>query len=88
MKKPEGFIVRFENRRVFEKLTDEDAGILIKALLRYAQDGLEPDDLLPYAIEGVFQLMAGQIDRGLEAYAKTAKDRSEAGKKGAESRWG
>lgn len=64
-----------------EKLTDEQAGALIKKVMRYALDGEDPK-IEDQAVEVMFMVMKGQIDRFSEKYDAICKKRSEAGKKG------
>ena len=68
-----------------EKMSDEQAGKLIKAI--YAlQENPEASTDDP-AIEFVFEIIKEKMIEDTEAYEATCRRRSEAGKKGNESRW-
>lgn len=82
----ETFIIYAENEENVNDLTDEQAGKLFKALFRAnAGDETEPDDV---AVRMVYRTIRNQIRRTNDKYEETRKTRSDAGKKGAESRWG
>lgn len=74
-------IIFGDNMGAVDKMKDADAGKLFKALLHHV-NGEEPKEL-PYAVQIVYDLLSGQVDRAEEI----AKKRAEAGRKGAESRW-
>ena len=57
-------------------------GKLLKALLRYAENGEEPDFSDDKAIMLMFSMMSRRIDRDFERYSKVCEKRSEVGKKG------
>lgn len=68
-----------------EKMSDEQAGKLIKAI--YAlQENPEASTDDP-AIEFVFEIIKEKMIEDTEAYEATCRRRSEAGKKGNETRW-
>lgn len=68
-----------------EKMSDEQAGKLIKAI--YAlQENPEASNDDP-AIEFVFEIIKEKMIEDTEAYEATCRRRSEAGKKGNETRW-
>lgn len=63
-------------------LTDSDAGVLFKALLRYgAGKGVDLEDIT-YGALPMFKILKGQIDRAEIKHLETIERRSEAGKKG------
>lgn len=66
--------------------SDAELGRLIRALLRYARDGVEPE--LRRREMLLWPLLRGNADRARESYEKLAQSRSLAGKKGAEALWG
>lgn len=74
------FVLYFDYRKHLEFLTDEECGQLFKALLDYGETKKEPE--LDGAARMAFSFIACQMDRDAEKYAKTCKNRSEAGKKG------
>lgn len=64
----------------YQKLNDTEFGRLVRAALRYKATGAEPTDLGREAL--LWDGMRLDIDRDNEAYAKTVKARSDAGKRG------
>ena len=70
-----------DNMGAVDKMKDTDAGKLFKALLHHV-NGEEPKDL-SYAVQIVYDLLSGQVDRAKEIGEK----RSESGKKAAAARW-
>ena len=78
------FILFTEQRAVIEKLSDEQAGRLIKAIYEYAETGVMPelDEMLDLVITP-FKL---SIDRNNSKWQETKQKRSEAGKLGAEAK--
>lgn len=79
--KKKSFVLYTDNIDIVEKLSDEQAGKLLKAVMRYQSDGTIPDDLDPMT-DIVFMVIKGHLDRDGEKYAEICKKRSEAGKKG------
>lgn len=82
MKKPKGFFTYFHHIEVLEKLSDEQAGRLYKALTRYGDTGELTEFPEDPACEIVFTLMRGEIDANFERYSEVCEKRREAGKKG------
>ena len=82
MMQPKAFYSYIENEDKLNKLSDEQAGRLYKALYAYCHTGEKPDfsddPLLDYA----FADFLIDIERDRERYEKTCQRRSEAGKKG------
>lgn len=78
----DSFILYTEQKEVIDKLTDEQAGKLIKAIYEYVETGKMPklDTMLDLVIIPFKQ----NIDRNADKYEETKKKRSEAGKLGAE----
>lgn len=66
-------------------LSDEEVGRLVRALLEYQRTGQYP--VLPGNERFLFHTCKAQIDRDNEKYRETVSSRSNAGKKGALSRW-
>ena len=71
-----------ENMKAVDRMKDADAGKLFKALLHHVNE--EEPDGLPYAVQAVYDLLAGQIDRSAEKWEELRQKRSDAGRKGAE----
>jgi predicted RNA-binding protein with RPS1 domain len=68
----------------FDKLTDEEAGRLIKHLLRYVNDLNPESDRMTQLL---FEPMRQQLKRDLEKWEQVKGKRSESGKAGANKRW-
>ena len=66
--------------------TDAEFGRLMRALLSYVFEGDEPR--LGPREELVWPMLRGNADRALLRYDELRRQRSEAGQKGAEARWG
>ena len=73
----DNFVIAAEHADIISELTNEQAGIVFKALF----EEMEIDDI---AARIVYKTIKAQVDRYKEKYNK----RSEAGKKGMEKRWG
>ena len=69
-----------------EGYSDAEFGRLLRALLRYVRDGGEPT--LRRRETLVWPLLRSNADRAREQYEKLCAQRSLAGTKGAEARWG
>ena len=74
-----GFVLYKDIIHTAEKLTDEQAGILFKHILRYVNDQ-NPD--CDYFTEVVFEPIKQALKRDLIKYEQTCLKRSENGKKG------
>lgn len=71
-------------------MPDEDAGILFKMILNYA-NGNKLDEYVTNESDSAmvaFTFVQRQLDRCAEKYEQTLQARSRAGKKGMEKRWG
>lgn len=82
MKKPKGFFTYFHHIAVLEKLSDEQAGRLYKALMRYGDTGELTEFSYDPACDIAYTLMRGEIDANFERYNEVCEKRREAGKKG------
>lgn len=80
------FIVYSEWIYNLSLLTDEQSGILFRALLAYSNETELP--AMDPATNMCFSFMKAQIDRDNDKYEQVCAKRSEAGKKSAEKRWG
>ncbi len=85
MKQKDSFILYTEQKEVIDKLSDEQAGKIIKALYSYAKDGTMPQ--LDAVLDLVIIPFKSAIDRNDIKWQETKKKRSEAGKKGMLERW-
>lgn len=81
MGEKKSFILYLDTIKQWDMLSDEQAGKLIKALLRYCESGdkLETDDGM---LSMAFGFIIAQIDRDSEKWNTIREKRSEAGKKG------
>lgn len=80
MAERKSFMLYLDNLRQWEMLSDEQAGVLIKALHRYAQSGEQlrsADGMVMMA----YSFITSQIDRDAEKYDETCKKRAENARK-------
>jgi hypothetical protein len=81
-----GFILYRDQKQMFDLLTDEQAGKLIKHIFAYMndlEDANEPDAVVNFA----FQTIKTAIQRDAEKYEKKCEKSRESGRLGAENRW-
>ncbi len=79
------FVLYADYIKIFEKLTDEEAGQLIKHLFRYVNDkDPETDNRL---LEIVFEPIKQQLKRDLKSWDEKKESRSTSGKLGNLKRW-
>ena len=69
----------------FSGYTDAEFGRLIRALLRYARDGVEPEFRRREKL--AWPLLRGNADRAAARYEQLRRRRSEAGRLGGAARW-
>lgn len=74
------FVLYTDSREIIEKLTNEQAGILIKAIMRYSA-GEEPPEM-DALTDIVFSTIRIYLDKDFEKYKEICIKRKEAGKKG------
>lgn len=86
MKTPKGFFTYFHHAEPLEMLSDEQAGRLYKALMRYGNTGEEADFEGDCALNVMFSLFKKEIDYNFERYAEICEIRREVGKKGGRPR--
>ena len=84
MKKPKGFFTYFHHAEVLEALTDEEAGRVYKALMRYGQNGELPDFEDNKTCQIAFTLFRVEVDVNFERYRGICEKRVKA----AQQRWG
>lgn len=75
------FMLYIDTYEQWDMLTDEQAGILIKALFEYVQTGEKPE-ISDGMVKIAFSFISAQIDRDNEKYQETCQKRADAGKKG------
>ena len=82
MKKPKFIHLFIDLYDELEMIGDAQTGRLVKALLRYADSGAQPDFSDDIALRMLFSVMKKQIDRDFKKYTELCEKRSEAGKRG------
>lgn len=82
--KKDSFILYTEQQEVFDNLSDEEAGQLIKAIFNYVETGEASN--LNKTLNLAFIPIRQNIDRNSDKWEETKNKRSEAGKKSAEIR--
>ncbi len=87
MKKPKAVYLYLDNFKHLKKMSAEDIGRLMIALMDYAEDGSLPDFSENMTLDVLFGMMSEQIDRDFEKYAQTCETRSKAAKTAAQARW-
>lgn len=84
-KDKKGFLLYADQKAIFEQLTNEKAGELIKFIFSYVNDeNPHTEDML---INVAFTPIKQQLKRDLEKFEETKQSRSIAGKAGANKRW-
>ena len=83
-KEKPGVMLYYELRPVLRRLSTEQCGKLLRAIMDYAQDGIAPDFGEDAALEVAWDFMAARIDADTERYYMMSQARQEAAKK----RWG
>ena len=86
MKTPKGFFTYFHHAEILEMLSDEQAGRLYKALMRYGNTGEESEFDGDSAPGVLFALFKKEIDYNFERYAEICEMRREIGKRGGRPR--
>lgn len=86
MNNKKSFILYCDLIHTFDKLNDDEAGKLIKHILSYVNDENPISD--NRVVEITFEPIKQQLKRDLILYKEVIKQKSEAGKKGMETRWG
>lgn len=71
---------------LFDDLSDEDVGKLVRAIGAFARKGITPK--LTGELKGIFRVIKSQIETDGKAWEKSCEKRAESGRKGLESRWG
>ena len=80
MKKPKGFFTYFHHSAMINHLTDEQAGRLYKALLKYGDEEIETDLEDDRTCALAFIVLKGEVDLNFERYAQACENRSKAAK--------
>lgn len=82
-KDKKSFILYLDQKGLFEKLTNEQAGVLIKHIFSYVSDENPEADFIT---ELAFESIKNQLKRDLKKFEEVKTKRSEAGKRSAELR--
>ena len=77
MSNRDSFILYSENEEIFDRLSDEEAGQLIKAIFDYQRTGEVPE--LPRLLEFIMLPIKSTLDRNAEKYEKIVEKRRQAG---------
>lgn len=77
--RPTYFITYLDNRRAIERLTDEQIGMLFRAIFAFVDDGVAPeyDDVV---VMTVFEMMSNQITRDVKRYIRQLKNGQKGGR--------
>jgi len=78
------FVLYSDQRTVIDLLSDEQAGKLLKHIFSYVND--ESPELKDLSLQLAFEPIKQQLKRDLQKWENQRKQRSEAGKKSAQSR--
>ena len=81
----ESFILYTNQKEIIDRLTDEQAGKIIKAIYQYEETGEMPE--LDETLSLVVIPFKTVLDKNEEKWNKIKAKRSEAGQKGMETRW-
>ena len=84
MAKKDSFILYTDQKAVLDKLTDEQAGKLIKAIYEYVETGNMPE--LDNVIDLVITPFKTILDKDKAKYEEVSKARAEAGSKGGKTK--
>ena len=75
------FILYIERKKEIDMLSNEQCGILFKAIFEYVDTGNIPE-IEDLAVKLMFSVFKAQINREAEKWKETCRKRSEAGKRG------
>ena len=81
MAEPQGFLLYFTYRRSFERLSDEKAGQLVKALFAYAKNKEQPN-FNDETLDVTFDIIREYIDLDFKKYAERCAKNAANGRKG------
>lgn len=82
----DSFVMRTENKVSIDRMTDADAGRLLKAILAYVAGDEVDDTNEPLAVQLMLPLITGQIDRADERYQQIVEKRRAAGALGGKAK--
>lgn len=82
----DSFVMRTENKVSIDRMSDEDAGRLLKAILAHVAGEDVDDQEEPLAVQLLLPLITGQIDRADEKYQETVEKRRAAGALGGKAK--
>ena len=84
--KQKSFIMYNDQKKLFDQLTDEEAGKLIKAVFMYLDDENTDNYLQDRMLLILFNTLVQQIERDKQKYAEKCKKLRENGSKGGKAR--
>lgn len=87
MPEKKSFLLYMDREKEISMLSNEQGGILLKAIFQYARTGIAVEISDP-VVKVVFSILATQIDEDGRKWEEKRQKRSEAGKKGMATRWG
>lgn len=76
------FLMYYDYRQHFDLLSDEQLGMLLRAIFDYEENGLVPDYSDYPALQMCFSFVRAALDRDREEYARRCDSSRENGKKG------
>lgn len=82
----DSFVMRTENKVSIDRMSDEDAGRLLKAILAHVAGEDVDDAAEPISVQLMLPLITGQIDRADERYQQIVEKRREAGSLGGKAK--
>jgi len=82
MKQKNSFLLYNDQSDMIEKLTDKQAGVLLKKIYTYNNNGRMPPDIKDPVLDMVFTSIKTSLDRDYIKYCEVCKTRSESGKQG------
>ncbi len=75
------FILYLDRKKEIDLLSNEQCGILFKAIFQYVDTGNVPE-IENLTVKVLFSFIASQIDENAKKWKETCRKRSEAGKRG------
>ena len=82
----DSFVMRTENKVSIDRMSDEDAGRLLKAILAHVAGEEVDEQNEPLSVQLLLPLITGQIDRADEKYQATVEKRRAAGALGGKAK--
>lgn len=80
MKRKPGFVLYLDYKQHLELLSDEECGLLLRAIFEYEESSLIPE--FSGAMAMAFSFISANLDRDREKYEATRQKRIDSGHKG------